>query len=218
MADESTVDVGGELVWNWNVMDYGTRYNLASYLSKERSAEAATAVIKKALKAADAPPKTITTDKWRSYLQPVKKLMPDTTHVLSQGIRAEINNNRSERLQGTFRQRTKTLRGVENMETGQRYLDGWVLQYNLFREHESLGYKTPGEKARVNAPFTEWADVVRVATAAPPIDLPKRKRPRVELPKVKFASARPGRSAPFIPSGAHKGMPKGLRPKPPRPP
>lgn len=144
--------------------------------------------------------------------------MPDTTHVLSQGIRAEINNNRSERLQGTFRQRTKTLRGLENMETGQRYLDGWVLQYNLFREHESLGYKTPGEKARVNAPFTEWADVVRVATAAPPVDLPKRKRPKVELPKVKFASARPGRSAPFIPSGAHKGMPKGLRSKPPRPP
>ena len=67
----------------------------------------------------------------------------------------------SERLQGTFRQREKTLRGLDSRETGQRYLDGWVLTYNLFREHESLDHQTPGEEARVKPPFTEWADVVR---------------------------------------------------------
>ena len=85
---------------------------------------------------------------------------PDIQHIQSQGIRAEINNNRSERLQGTYRQRVKTLRGLDNLETGQRYLDGWTLTYNRFRKHESLGFDTLAQRARVNAPFTEWEDVV----------------------------------------------------------
>ena len=71
-----------------------------------------------------------------------------------------MNNNRSERLQGTFRQRTKTLRSLDSRESGQLYLDGWVLTYNLFREHGGLGGKTPGEVARVSPPFNEWEDVV----------------------------------------------------------
>ena len=51
-------------------------------------------------------------------------MFPDAEHVQSDGIRAMINNNLSERLQGTYRQRTKTLRGLDNIESGQRYLDG----------------------------------------------------------------------------------------------
>ena len=111
VADEMQVTVGGEKYWNWNVMDKGTRYLLASHLSKERDARAATAVFKKALAAADGPPKSVTTDKLRSYIKPIKDMLPDATHIQSQGLRAEVNNNLSERVQGTFRQRTKTLRG-----------------------------------------------------------------------------------------------------------
>ena len=66
----------------------------------------------------------------------------DAKHVQSEGIRAELNNNLSERMQGTFRQREKTLRGLDSRESGQLYLYGWVLTYNLFREHESLNYNT----------------------------------------------------------------------------
>ena len=47
------------------------------------------------------------------------------------------------------------------MESGQRYLDGWTLTYNLFREHEGIGYQTPAEKANVNAPFKQWEDVAK---------------------------------------------------------
>ena len=53
---------------------------------------------------------------------------------------------------------------------GQRYLDGWVIDYNLFREHESLDYKTPGEVAKVSVPFSEWEDVVE---ASSPDDRPR---------------------------------------------
>ena len=94
--------------------------------------------------------------------------MPDTTHIKSEGMRAEVNNNLSERLQGTYRQRTKTLRGLDSKESGQRYLDGWVLTYNLFRDHESLGGQKPGDKAKVSPPFREWEDVARISTGPGP--------------------------------------------------
>lgn len=165
VADEMQVTVGGEPMWNWNVMDAGTRYILASHLSPNRDTRAAVAVLRKAAAASDGPPKSITTDKLGSYTGAIKQVFPDAEHIQSEGLRAELNNNMSERLQGTFRDREKTLRGLEGLESGQRYLDGWVVNYNLFREHEGVDGQRPAEMAGVNPPFTEWADIVRNAPA-----------------------------------------------------
>ena len=180
VADEMVVKVGGKNVYHWNVMDSKTRYVLATHLAKRRTHQEAAKTLQKALAAAAEPPKTITTDKYQAYPRAIKAVLPDTRHIQSEGIRAEINNNLSERLQGTYRDRIKTLRGMDSIETGQRYLDGWTTFYNLFREHYGLGYKTPGEVARVNAPFTEWADVVRSG-----LETPKRPKGTPKLPVVK---------------------------------
>ena len=166
VADELMVDVGGKKMWLWNVMDAKTRYILASHLTPRRDAQAARVVLRKAALAADAPPKSITSDKLRSYIQPIKDVLPEAEHIQSEGIRASVNNNLSERLQGTFRDRIKTLRGMDSRKTGQRYLDGWTLTYNLFRGHEALGNKTPGARAKVAPPFREWADVVKAGAAS----------------------------------------------------
>ena len=181
-------------MWNWNVMDAETRHILASHLSPNRDKRAAVAVMRKAAEAATEPPKTVKTDQLGSYTQDIKDVFPEAVHIQSQGIRSFTNNNRSERLQGTFRQRAKTLRGLDSIGTGQRYLDGWVIDYNLFREHESLDYKTPGEVANVNAPFSEWEDVVK---ASSPDDRPRVRNLRetrarladAEMPELK---ERPG--------------------------
>ena len=162
VADEMQLKVGGEKMWNWNVMDAETRYLLASHLSPNRGTKDAEAVFRKALAASTAPPKTIRSDQLRSYIQAAKTVFPDAVHKPSDGIRSPNNNNNlSERVQGTFRDRTKTLRGLQGRKTGQHFLDSWVLDYNLFRDHEAHGGGTPGEAAKVNAPFTEWADVTR---------------------------------------------------------
>ncbi|MDE2842518.1 MAG: DDE-type integrase/transposase/recombinase [Chloroflexota bacterium] len=55
VADEMLVRVGGEKMWNWNVMDEKTRYILASLLTRERDAASARKVIQKALDAAQHP-------------------------------------------------------------------------------------------------------------------------------------------------------------------
>ncbi len=167
VVDEMVLDVGGDKYWNWNVMDSRTRYILASHLSSERDQKAAETVLRKASAASAEPPTQITTDRLRSYVPAIRKVFPDAQHIQSEGLDNELNNNRSERVQGTFRDRTKTLRGLDSRASAQRYLDGWVMHYNLFREHEALGLRPPAEAAKVNAPFSEWADVTR-GTAKPP--------------------------------------------------
>ena len=102
-------------------------------------------------------------DKLGSHVPAIKQIFPDAEDIQSEGIRARVNNNLSERLQGTIRDRENTLRGLEGLESGQRYFDGWAINYNLFREHEGMKGQTPAEMADVNPPFTERADVVPIA-------------------------------------------------------
>ena len=223
VADEMVVDVGGKKAYNWNVMDEDTRYILSSHLSYRRDGHAARAAIRKAAEAADRPPKKITTDKWRAYIKPIKDILPEAEHVQSEGMTASVNNNLSERLQGTFRDRTKTFRGLDSIETGQRYLDGWTLTYNLFRGHESLRNKTPGDRAKVNPPFKEWADVVKAGAASRPAikavtrpasqtpsKSPRRPASPKEPARVKPAAA----SAPTVPGERRRRRSRIRTPKP----
>ena len=209
VADEVQVRVGGEKYWLWNVMDAGTRYALAVHLSPNRDTRAAVAVMRKALAAADAPPKSITTDKLGSYTGAIKQVFPDSEHIQSEGIRAELNNNLSERLQGTIKDRAKTMRGLDGLESGQRYFDGWAVNYNVIREHEGIKFQTPAELAGVNPPFKEWAEVVRVAATDT-----KRKADVPDLAEVADRAERHGETtAPpttrFVPDAERRVRPKG---------
>ena len=190
VADEMYLDVKGKKAYLWDIMDKDTRYILASHLSYRRDATAARAMLRKALVASDGPPKSITTDKWRAYLKPIKDIVPEAKHIQSQGLTAEINNNMSERLQGTYRDREKTLRRLESIESGQRYLDGWTLNYNLFRKHESLKNKTPASKAHAEVPFKEWTDVVKGDAVEPQLVIAAAPR-RANAPKAELKELPP---------------------------
>ena len=162
VADEMQLKVGGDRLWNWNVLDTKTRYVLASHLSRNRGIRDAEIVMKKAARATNVKPKTIWTDGLSGYVEGIQRVFPGVKHIVSQGIYEEVNNNLSENLQGQFRQRTKTMRGLETRETGQEYLDGWVVDFNLFKDHEAHRGGTPAQAANVNPPYAEWADVVRM--------------------------------------------------------
>ena len=112
-------------------------------------------------------------------------------------------------MQGTIRDREKTLRGLEGLESGQRYFDGWTINYNVIREHEGIKFQTPAEMAGVNPPFTEWADVVRVAATDT-----RRKSDAPDLAEVADRTERHGEStAPptthFVPDTTRRLRPKG---------
>ena len=207
VADEIQVRVGGKNLWMWNVMDAGTRYALAVHLSPNHDTRAAVAVMRKAMAAANAPPKSITTDKLGSYVPAIKQEFPEAEHIQSEGIRARVNNNLSERLQGTIRQREKTLRGLDGLESGQQYFDGWAINYNLFREHEGVKGRPPAEMAGVNPPFKEWADVVRVAATD---TTKKANKPAPTLSEVADRAERAkNRSPRIVQDPAQRRRPKG---------
>lgn len=223
VADETQVVVGGQKAWLWNVMDGKTRYILATHLTPDRDAKAARIVLRKALAASDKAPAYFFSDKLRSYQPALRDVLPTTKHYQSEGLTADINNNLSERLQGTFKDRIKTLRRMDNLETGQRYLDGWALTYNHFRGHESLHNDPPGKRAKSELPFTEWADVVKVGAAYPKVVDPDARLEmvepvkRTELKPVDM-KALPPSSAPAVkPSGVSR-MPKARIPEPPTSP
>ena len=164
VADEMVLKVGGQQMWNWNVMDRDTRFLLASHLSPFRDEREAVAVLEKALRANGGTfPETITTDGLGSYGAAIGLAFPGVRHVVSDGIYEESNNNLSERVQKTFRSRTKTMDGLYGQETGQKYLDRWVVDYNYFKDHRSLDGRTPAEAARVDIRLDEWTDIVRAA-------------------------------------------------------
>ena len=165
VVGEVRVTVGGKRLWNWDIMDRETRYMLASYLTAKRDAAAAAAVMRKAVKASNSPPRIIKTYRVRPYMAAVKRVFRRVRHIWSRRMRAEVNKDPSGGLQGIQRQRSKTLRGAYHRKSGQLYLDGWALTYNLFRKHEALKGKTPGEAAEVGAPFKQWADVARMDVA-----------------------------------------------------
>ena len=164
VADEMVVNVGGEKMWLFNVMDSDTRFVLAACLTPQRTARSAQTTLALARERSNNPPAALKTDGLRSYRQALLRAFP--THpvkpTVSQDIKAEINNNRSERLQGTFRDRDKTLRGLDSRETGQAYIDGLVLHYNYFRPHKALKDKRPAEAAGAEIPFRSWAEAAAV--------------------------------------------------------
>ena len=182
-ADEMVVRVGGRKLWNWNVIDKKTKYILASRISHTRGENDARALFEEASRNTKVYPKTITTDGLSSYPEGIKATFPKAEHIVADGIYEPVNNNISERLQGSFRQRIKTQRGLQMRKTAQDYLDGWVIDYNFMKKHRSLGGKTPAEVTGVaeQVPWDSWEDITRIGGEVAEVEVkettPKPKKP-----------------------------------------
>ena len=184
VADETMLDIGGHKVWFWDLIDIKTRFLLSSHMSFNRTAQHAKSLVEKASKRAGKAPKVIITDKLFAYLDGIEMAFgADTQHVQSKGFQVQPNTNLIERFHGTLKSRTKVMRGLKTPETALSVLDGWLVYYNFFRPHESLGGITPAEKAGLRVPMTNWLDVIkqsrpddRLGTSPVDIDIGKPTR------------------------------------------
>jgi len=165
LADETMLDIGGHKVWFWDLIDIKTRFLLASHMSFQRTTQHAQSLVEKAVRRAGKSPKVIITDRLQAYLDGIElALGGDAQHVQSRGFMLKPNTNLIERFQGILKSRTKVMRGLKTPETALTILDGWLVYYNFFRPHESLGDKTPAEKAGLgNVPLKDWLDVVKAS-------------------------------------------------------
>jgi len=211
IADETAINIGGKKLWYWDIIDTPSRYLLASHLSKTRTTEDAQVLVEKAIARAWKVPKTIVTDKLRAYIDGIDLASGGIVrHVRSTPFTEVDHTNLIERFHGTLKERTNVIRNFSNLRTAKLLTDGWLVQYNFFKEHEALGNTSPAKRMNVELPFNNWNDIARmsgkdsyveeddIAIAQPTTEKHRksaymRKAKRVSRAKKKVATVKPAR-------------------------
>ena len=177
VADETVIDIDGENIWLWDIIDTKTRFLVASHMSHSRTVKDAEALMKQAYKRTGKIPRIIFTDKLQAYLDGIELTFgADTEHRQGSPFDIENNTNFIERMHGTIKSRTKVMRGLHTEESAWLFMDGWLVHYNFFRPHMSLRDRTPAQVAGIRFPFRNWKDVVEQPfriTARIPLRKPK---------------------------------------------
>lgn len=165
--DEMAIKVKGEMRWLWNVMDHGTRMQLASEISKTKNELDSMRAFLKAKEIAKAIPREIVTDKMGATPMGIERAFivegkPKHTVALA-GATTPHANEWAERLNNTVRERIKTQRGWKSENTPLR--EGQRLYYNFIREHGGLNGLTPAEMAglRVASAENRWMELLKRA-------------------------------------------------------
>ena len=191
IADETVLKVGGRNIWFFDVIDEKTRYLLASRLTESRTTKDAALVMNEAKRKAGKSPKRIITDKMGAYINGIEMVFgADTKHIQSKPFTDINSTNIIERFHGTLKDRTKVIRGFKNMDTARLLTQAWLVHYNFFKEHETLGNIPPAVKMGAT-PIKDWAEVVSGTKALPPIKPPMLVTVTKPILKPKHPKRRP---------------------------
>ena len=194
LADETGLNVGNRNVWFWDIIDAKSRYLLASHISAARTTEDAQILIEKAIKRAGKMPEVVITDKLRAYIDGIDLATGGrAAHIRSKPFTDENSTNVIERFHGTLKQRTNVIKHFKDLETARMLTEGWLIHYNFFKDHESLGNVSPALHMKLDMPFQDWNDVVRHSSVA---DTAKFKFAK-EIPRHKPRTEKLKRSAYF---------------------
>jgi putative transposase len=167
--DETVLQCEGRSIWFWEMIDEDTKFMVASHLSNTRTFEDTVSIFKKGFEQGKVRPRAVFVDGCNAYSSAFNKvfytLRKDTRPRLVQrvGIKARETNNIVERLHGTLKDRTKSMRGLKAYDSTKVLLEGWSIHYNCVRPHQSLGGKTPAQAARMGIPNT-WKGLIDEAT------------------------------------------------------
>lgn len=171
-SDEMTANVNGKQYWIWNVMDNETKFLLACKISEGRSTKEARIPIKEARNRAGKRPDVFITDGLQAYPEAtMKEFGLAKNQYGTQGKRHHRyvdfqiapNNNVLERLNGTVRERTKVMRGFDNLPSAEQLLVGFQTYYNYIRPHSAIG-TTPAMASNIdlNLPENRWLGMVEL--------------------------------------------------------
>jgi transposase-like protein len=175
-GDEMTVFIKKEdekryYQWIWNVMDAKTRYLLACQVTEERFVDDARKPLKQAKEVANKRPDAIVTDGLNAYRDAVKAEFYDidawikNPHVRLRDFETKPNNNILERLNGTFRERTKVMRSLDSAIGAQEFASGMQTYYNYIRPHQGIGGMVPAQLANIpiNLAGNRWEKMIGLA-------------------------------------------------------
>lgn len=172
-SDEMTVNIRKKGVknnteWIWNLMDSSTRFVLASTITHGREIKDASKVLKQGKKRAGRKPTALITDGLQSYIGANSKVYctryKPTTHFRTPAKRKHFLNQNIERINGTYRERLKVMRGLNSNETAQNIIDGERFYYNFIRPHEGLKGNTPASVTGLPKPEgNPWETYIKEA-------------------------------------------------------
>jgi transposase-like protein len=182
IADETVLNVGGQKIWLWDIIDSKTRYLLASRISTSRTTQDAQILMDRAIKVAGKHPKVVITDKLSSYLD--INYGENAEHRQGSPFSTEDSTSLIERWHGTVKARTKVMRGLKNIETAHDFVAGFLAYYNYLRPHESLNNKTPAESAGIRYPYKNWTDVISRHRPTVKVEVVHVERGTLKLPKT----------------------------------
>ena len=170
IADETMLKVGGRNIWFFDVIDEKTRYLLASRLTESRATKQAALVMNEARRRAGKSPKRVLTDKMGAYVNAIDLVFGGAArHIQSTPFTNVNSTNIIERFQGTLKDRTKVIRGFKSMTTAELLTDAWLVHYNFFKEHETLGNIPPAQNMGIPTPIKDWAEVISQTKVALPM-------------------------------------------------
>jgi transposase-like protein len=165
LCDETAVKVGGKNCWLLDCIDVKTRFLLAARLSPYRRVEDIEALLKEAYNRSGNIPKVVMTDSLQAYTYAIPNTFGNKTkHRKTKKFTARPNNNIIERMQGTIKGRLKTMRGLKTLDSARTLIDGFIINYNYFRPHETLSqteFTTPSQRAGIKFPYRSWEELIR---------------------------------------------------------
>ena len=146
----------GRTLFLWNVMDIESRYLLVSHLTVGRDEETAVDILKRAVMASVDPPAVVIVRQRSGALERYS----DEINYIGLGKGGDrIGYIPSEE---SYAKYSKILRKMKSQRTAQDFLDGWRIDYNLFRPQHELGGRTPAQAVGMDLPFSNWEDVARM--------------------------------------------------------
>ena len=152
-------------------MDAKTRYLLACQVTEERYVKDAQKALKQAKSMTNVRPDAIVTDGLQAYERAIKAEFFDphafiqNPHIRLKDFETKPNNNILERLNGTFRERTKVLRSFDSGLGAAEFAAGLQTYYNYIRPHQGIGGLTPAQMANIpiNLLGNRWETMIGLA-------------------------------------------------------
>ena len=109
-------------------------------------------------------PKHFTTDGFSAYAKSPKKVFgKNTQHHAHIHLKGDMNNNKMERFNGTFRDRELSFRGLKKSDTV--LIGSYQVFYNYTKKHIGLGGKTPAETSNIKVcGLNKWQTLIQNAS------------------------------------------------------
>jgi hypothetical protein len=134
-------------------------------------------------------PKVVRTDKLRSYIMGIgDEFGTFTKHVQGGPFKTASSGESTaeiERFHKTLEQRTKVFDRYKDIESIKLLTQGWLINYNFFKQNEAIGNIPPAQCMSKIVPFKAWKDVVRNKKLRPTTNYKVILRPRKPTEKQK---------------------------------